>query len=105
MIKVVHPAYHCLPNGGHGSFFPSANRRLSCVLVFATVERVRYATGEGSVGGRYIRRGMLLLRLELVSVFYKGQVRSYISPLLLLLRLRGLNVLRWAAECEPLGTS
>jgi hypothetical protein len=48
---------------------------------------------------------MLLLRLELVSVCYKGQVRSYISPLLLLLRLRGLSVLRWAAECEPLGTS
>jgi hypothetical protein len=38
MIRVVHPAYHCLPNGGHGSFFPSGNRRLSCDRVFATKE-------------------------------------------------------------------
>jgi hypothetical protein len=37
MIKVVHPAYHCLPNGGHGSFFPSASLRLSCDRVFATM--------------------------------------------------------------------
>lgn len=36
MIKVVHPAYHCRPNGGHGSFCPAARRRLSCVLVLAT---------------------------------------------------------------------
>lgn len=46
MMSVVHPAYHCLPNGGHGSFFPSASRRLSCVRVFATVPRflVSYAS-------------------------------------------------------------
>lgn len=37
MMSVVHPAYHCGPNGGHGSFLPSASRRLSCVLVLATV--------------------------------------------------------------------
>lgn len=37
MMSVVQPAYHCDPNGGHGSFLPSARRRLSCVLVFATV--------------------------------------------------------------------
>lgn len=37
MMSVVHPAYHCGPNGGHGSFLPSARRRLSCVLVLATV--------------------------------------------------------------------
>jgi hypothetical protein len=36
IMRVVHPAYHCLPNGGHGSFLPSANLRLSCVRVFAT---------------------------------------------------------------------
>ena len=36
MINVVHPAYHCFPNGGHGSFWPSARRRLSWVRVFAT---------------------------------------------------------------------
>ena len=36
MISVVQPAYHCDPNGGHPSFCPSGNRRLSCVLVFAT---------------------------------------------------------------------
>lgn len=39
IMSVVHPAYHCLPNGGHGSFFPSASLRLSCVRVFATVYR------------------------------------------------------------------
>ena len=38
MIRVVHPAYHCLPNGGHGSFFPSANRRFNCDRVFATMK-------------------------------------------------------------------
>ena len=36
MIKVVHPAYHAFPKGGHPSFWPSGNRRLSCVRVFAT---------------------------------------------------------------------
>lgn len=36
MMSVVHPAYHCGPNGGHGSFCPSASRRFSCVLVLAT---------------------------------------------------------------------
>lgn len=36
MMSVVHPAYHCVPNGGHGSFWPSASRLLSCDLVFAT---------------------------------------------------------------------
>lgn len=35
MIKVVHPAYHCLPNGGQGSFFPSASLRLSWERVLA----------------------------------------------------------------------
>lgn len=37
IMSVVHPAYHCGPNGGHGSFLPSASRRFSCVLVLATV--------------------------------------------------------------------
>ena len=32
----MHPAYHALPNGGHGSFAESANLRFNCVLVFAT---------------------------------------------------------------------
>lgn len=35
-INVVHPAYHCFPNGGHGSFFESGSLRLSCDRVFAT---------------------------------------------------------------------
>lgn len=35
IISVVHPAYHALPNGGHGSFAPAANLRFNCVLVFA----------------------------------------------------------------------
>lgn len=36
MMRVVHPAYHCLPKGGQGSFCPSANRLFNCDLVFAT---------------------------------------------------------------------
>ena len=36
MINEVHPAYHCGPNVGHGSFFASGNLRLSCERVFAT---------------------------------------------------------------------
>src|SRR5438874_1663633 len=35
MISVVHPAYHCLPNGGQGNFLESGNLRLSCMRVFA----------------------------------------------------------------------
>ena len=52
MISVVHPAYHCDPNGGHGSFCPSASLRLSCVLVFATAvaRQVLVARGDQLVG-------------------------------------------------------
>jgi hypothetical protein len=39
IIRVVQPAYHCAPNGGHGSFFPSGNLRLSWDRVLATVDR------------------------------------------------------------------
>ncbi|MBE3045698.1 hypothetical protein IMZ48_24755 [Candidatus Bathyarchaeota archaeon] len=39
IISVVQPAYHCFPNGGHPSFFPSGSRWLSCVLVLATWPR------------------------------------------------------------------
>jgi hypothetical protein len=46
MIKVVQPAYHCLPKGGHGSFFPSGNLRFNCDRVFAT------RLWSGSVFGR-----------------------------------------------------
>lgn len=46
MINVVHPAYHCLPNGGHGSFWPAANLRLSCVRVLATAAHVRMSVRE-----------------------------------------------------------
>jgi hypothetical protein len=45
IIKVVQPAYHCLPNGGHGSFFPSGSLRLSCDRVFAT--KIRSGTFVG----------------------------------------------------------
>jgi len=37
MINVVHPAYQAFPNGGHGSFPESPNRRFNWVRVFATV--------------------------------------------------------------------
>lgn len=40
MMLVVQPAYHSLPNLGQGSFFPSANLRLSCVRVLATTRRL-----------------------------------------------------------------
>ena len=36
ITSVVHPAYHARPNGGQGSFLPSASRRFSCVRVLAT---------------------------------------------------------------------
>lgn len=53
MISVVHPAYHCEPNGGHGSFCPAANLRLSCVRVLATVVRVKVSIREQlAFGGR-----------------------------------------------------
>lgn len=35
MMSVVQPAYHCVPKGGHGSFWPAASRRFSCVRVLA----------------------------------------------------------------------
>ena len=53
MIRVVHPAYHCEPNGGHGSFWPAANLRLSCVRVLATV-----CVLEGRSGGIGLRGAM-----------------------------------------------
>ncbi len=46
MIKVVHPAYHCLPKGGHGSFCELGKRRLSCDLVLAT----RRTMGQSDIG-------------------------------------------------------
>jgi hypothetical protein len=61
IINVVQPAYHCLPNGGHGSFFPSGKRLLSCVLVLATIGALGIlAQVEGSAIA-YTRQGMLLL--------------------------------------------
>lgn len=39
ITSVVQPAYHARPNGGQGSFCPSASLRFNCVLVFATIKR------------------------------------------------------------------
>jgi len=61
IISVVQPAYHCLPNGGHGSFFPSGKRRLSCVLVLATIVALGRLAQVRGIAIAYIRRGMLLL--------------------------------------------
>jgi hypothetical protein len=61
MISVVHPAYHCEPNGGHGSFWPAANLRLSCVRVLATVRVLEARVGRNWLSGghaAYIRPGM-----------------------------------------------
>lgn len=59
MIKVVHPAYHCVPNGGHGSFFPSGNLRLSCDRVFATGFGLEAAMGcREWISGTYTRQDM-----------------------------------------------
>lgn len=58
MIRVVQPAYHWAPNGGQGSFLPSASCLFSWDRVFATV-RARVSGERGVVGGRtHIRRGM-----------------------------------------------
>lgn len=56
-MSVVHPAYHCGPNGGHGSFLPSASRRFSCVLVLATV----------ASGGRAIPSALLPHHIDHIS--------------------------------------
>lgn len=60
MINVVHPAYHCLPNGGHGSFLPSGNRRLSCDRVLATTCNGQdiFVRSKNGAGLRYIQRDM-----------------------------------------------
>ena len=69
ITSVVQPAYHALPKGGHGSFCPSASRRLSCVRVFAT-------TGGGSERGSKHRQsegsytfGGICYRFEGVSTW------------------------------------
>lgn len=54
MISVVQPAYHCDPNGGHGSFCPSASLRLSCVLVFATAAARQDPGARGGSIGREV---------------------------------------------------
>lgn len=59
IINVVHPAYHALPNGGQPSFLPSGNRRLSCVLVFATVD----AHGQGTASIHNWRRAHTFCRI------------------------------------------
>jgi len=46
IMFVVQPAYHSLPNFGHGSFCPSANLRLSCVRVLATARRSEFVDGQ-----------------------------------------------------------
>jgi len=65
MMSVVQPAYHCAPNGGHGSFLPAASRRFSCVRVLATVSWASQrgprwpasplSEGVGQTGGAYGR--------------------------------------------------
>jgi len=42
IINVEHPAYHDLPNGGHGNFPASGNLRFNCDLVFATAPIHQY---------------------------------------------------------------
>ena len=37
IMRVVHPAYHWRPRGGHGSFLPSGKWRFNCDRVLATV--------------------------------------------------------------------
>lgn len=59
MINVVHPAYHCAPNGGHGSFCPAPKFRFNCDRVLATVEEGLEC--QSQLGNRlwssYIRQG------------------------------------------------
>lgn len=49
MIKVVQPAYQAGPNGGQGSFFPSASLRFNCVRVFATTYTQQHYTRQSDV--------------------------------------------------------
>lgn len=58
IMLVVQPAYHSLPNLGHGSFFPSASLRLSCVRVLATVRPLE-TVAEGQGRQTNIRTGRL----------------------------------------------
>lgn len=52
MMSVVHPAYHCFPNGGQGNFWPSANRLFSCDLVLATAQVSIVAIRHAEPGSR-----------------------------------------------------
>lgn len=52
MISVVHPAYHWRPNGGHGSFCPSGNLRLSWDRVLATVSAGQRPDQKCGIGSR-----------------------------------------------------
>ena len=68
MINVVQPAYHCRPNGGHGSFLESGNRRLSCMRVFAnSAGYVMVISTAPAVEPAMIDRNTLGLGLGLMS--------------------------------------
>jgi hypothetical protein len=92
MIRVVQPAYHCFPNGGHGSFFPSANLRLSCDRVFATSGR----------SGTWIGRGYFRLR-TFGGVCYCYMLSQSVMAthdtrrIYIFLQLLRLRQLRWSA--------
>jgi hypothetical protein len=94
IMSVVQPAYHCRPNGGHGNLWPSANRRLSWVLVLATMWFVRWRSEVRDWRfDMYIRQGMLLLYDRISIVHTEEEFAAYRFPLRLLLRRRG-----WSAQ-------
>lgn len=71
IISVVHPAYHCFPNGGQGSFCPSGNRRLSCERVLATARLLGC-----DAGGTWNMERRADIRQDMLLLFYVSHRRA-----------------------------
>jgi hypothetical protein len=98
MIRVVQPAYHCLPKGGHGSFFPSGNLRLSCDRVFATSGRSGCVWWWGYFGLRTFGGVCYCCNLSQSAQARCNTSIGYIFLQLRLLRQLELSALRLATE-------
>jgi hypothetical protein len=77
-ISVVHPAYHCAPNGGHGNFLPSGNLLFSCVLVFATVQ---YQYTQSGNEAWFIHSAGYVIATHIYQYDYAGHRYIYITPI------------------------
>ena len=79
-MSVVHPAYHCLPNGGQGSFLESGSLRLSCVRVLATVHTLIKQTRLCNTKGLVLTFGRICDRLMDQSINQHNQSNSILRP-------------------------